>query len=93
MPISSANLQKMLNAVQSVSDALPQAQHVETQTDEALSKVHGAWRSPTAAPKFYQHLQTWQDDHRTLNSALDNLVKALTDVHADLLKKEQALTR
>ncbi len=92
MPISKANLQQMLTAIQNVSDVLPQMRNVDAQAEEALTAVQAAWRSPTAAPKFYQHLQSWQEDHQSLNTALNSLAQALTEAHADLLKKEQQLT-
>jgi uncharacterized protein YukE len=92
MAITKANLQKMLNAIQNISDALPQMHSVDNQTEAAVGAVQAAWRSPTAAPKFYQHLHTWQEDHQTLNTTLDSLTRALSDARTDLLKKENQLT-
>lgn len=92
MGLTKANLAQMLTAIQNLDDALPQVNSVDRQASEALANVQASWRSPSAAPAFYQHMQAWQEDQQTLTSALNQLLTALSDAHNDLLTKEQSLT-
>ena len=92
MAVTKANLPQMLSAIQSLNDALPQVQGIGNRTDDALSSVQASWQSPSAAPAFYQHLQTWQSDHQALTTALNQLLQALSDAHTDLQAKEQSFT-
>lgn len=92
MAVTRANLPKMLSAIQDLNDALPRVNTVGNQTEGALSSVQAAWRSPTAAPEFYRHMQQWHDDHQTLKKDLSDLFQALSDAHQDLMRKEQAFS-